>query len=257
VSFSRAIVRPPGPTFAGGITTSDLGPPDLELALDQHEEYCRALEGLGLSLLRLDPDPALPDSTFVEDTAIVTGRGAILTRPGARSRMGEVESIGLALERWFAGIDVISAPGTVDGGDICEAGSHFFIGQSSRTNAEGAAQLGRWLSERGFTSSVIDIRRLPSLLHLKTGLSWLGGRRLLAGADLDGHEALKGWDVVQVPPGEAYAANCILVNEAVLVARGFRATQHLVGGLGYEVVEVGMSEYRKMDGGLSCLSLRW
>ncbi len=255
--FTRALVRPPAATFAGGITTSALGPPDLKLALEQHEEYCRTLESLGVALERLEPDPAFPDSTFVEDTAIVTRRGGILTRPGATSRMGEVESVRAALEPWFPGIEAIAPPGTVDGGDICEAGSHFFIGRSSRTNAEGAAQLTTWLARGGFESSVIDIRNTPSLLHLKTGLSWLGGRRLLADAALDGHEALRGWDVVRVPPGEAYAANCIRVNEVVLVARGFRATQHLLGRLGYEVVEVGMTEYRKMDGGLSCLSLRW
>jgi dimethylargininase len=257
VKLTRALVRPPAATFAGGITTSGLGPPDLSLALEQHEEYCRALEGLGVSLVRLDPDPAFPDSTFVEDTAIVTGRGAILTRPGASSRTGEVASVGAALEPWFSEIASIVAPGTVDGGDICEAGPHFFIGRSSRTNAEGAEQLASWLAGRGFGSSVIDIRNMPTLLHLKTGLSWLGGRQLLADSALVGHEALKGWEVATVPPGEAYAANCILVNEAVLVARGFRATQHLLGRLDYEVIEVGMSEYRKMDGGLSCLSIRW
>jgi dimethylargininase len=257
VRLTRAIVRPPAATFAGGITTSGLGRPDLGLALEQHEEYCEALESLGVSLVRLDADPAYPDSTFVEDTAIVTARGTILTRPGATSRMGEVAAVGAALEAWFSGIASIEAPGTVDGGDICEAGSHFFIGRSSRTNAEGAAQLATWLAERGFGSSVIDIRNMPTLLHLKTGLSWLGGRQLLANSALVGHEALAGWDVARVPVDEAYAANCILVNEAVLVARGFRATQHLLGRLDYEVIEVGMSEYRKMDGGLSCLSLRW
>src|SRR4051794_5619455 len=176
--FTRAIVRPPAATFAGGITSSGLGPPDLELARKQHEAYCRTLERLGLSLVRLAPDPEFPDSTFVEDAAIVTSGGAILTRPGAPSRAGEVASVGAALGRWFPELDQIAAPGTVDGGDVCEAGPHFFIGLSARTNAEGAAQIAAWLAGRGFGSSVIDIREMPGLLHLKTGLSWLGGRRL-------------------------------------------------------------------------------
>jgi dimethylargininase len=178
--FTRAIVRPPAATFAAGITTSGLGPPDLALALEQHEAYCHTLERLGLSLIRLAPDAAFPDSTFVEDAAIVTARGAMLTRPGAPSRAGEVAALGAALGRWFPKLEAITAPGTADGGDVCEAGPHFFIGLSARTNGEGVAQLAAWLEKHGFGSSVIDIRRMPSLLHLKTGLSWLGGRRLLA-----------------------------------------------------------------------------
>jgi dimethylargininase len=257
VRFTRAIVRPPPATFAAGITTSGLGPPDLALALEQHEAYCQTLERLGLSLLRLEPDARFPDSTFVEDAAIVTARGAILTRPGAASRAGEVAALRAALGRWFPDLGAITAPGTLDGGDVCEAGPHFFIRLSARTNSEGAAQLAAWLEKRGFGSSVIDIRRMPGLLHLKTGLSWLGGRRLFAGDEAAGHEALGGWEVVRVPAGEEYAANCVRVNDAVLIAQGYPRTAALLDELGYEVTALEMSEYRKMDGGLSCLSVRW
>jgi dimethylargininase len=255
--FTHAIVRPPAATFAAGITSSGLGPPNLTLALEQHEAYCRTLERLGLSLSRLDADTGFPDSTFVEDTAIVTSRGAVLTRPGAPSRAGEVASLGSALRLWFPDVDRIVATGTVDGGDVCEAGEHFFIGRSRRTNAEGAAQLAAWLSRRGLGSSIIDIRDMPGLLHLKTGVSWLGERRLLAIGSLARHEAFRQWEIVRVPDGEEYAANGIRVNAALLVARGFPATSALLGELGYEVVALEMSEYRKMDGGLSCLSVRW
>jgi dimethylargininase len=255
--FTRAIVRPPAATFAAGITASGLGPPDLALALEQHETYCQTLERLGLSLVRLEADARFPDSTFVEDAAIVTARGAILTRPGAASRAGEVAALRETLSRWFPDLDEITAPGTVDGGDVCEAGTHFFIGVSERTNAEGAAQLAAWLAKRGFEASLIDIREMPGLLHLKTGLSWLGERRLLASDEAAGHEALAGWDVVRVPAGEEYAANCVRVNDAVLVALGNPRTGAMLGRLGYEVTALEMSEYRKMDGGLSCLSVRW
>jgi dimethylargininase len=255
--FTHAIVRPPAASYADGITTSDLGPPDLALALEQHAEYCRTLERLGLSLTRLAADAEFPDSTFVEDAAIVTSKGAILSRPGAPSRTGEVTSMGEALGGWFPDIDRISPPGTVDGGDICEAGDHFFIGLSHRTNEEGAAQLSRWLAAREFTSSVMDIRDMEGILHLKTGLSWLGGRRLIAWRELVGHEALCDWDVVEVPDGEEYAANCIRVNDVVLIAQGFPKTAGLVRGLGHQIVKLEMSEYQKMDGGLSCLSVRW
>jgi dimethylargininase len=162
-----------------------------------------------------------------------------------------------ALRQWFPERAGITAPGTVDGGDICEAGGHFFLGLSRRSNREGTAQLGRWLARHGFSSSVIDIRAMPGLLHLKTGLSWLGERRVLVAGELAGHEAFNGWEVVRVPHGEEYAANCIRVNGALLIARGFPATSALLGELGFELVPLDMSEYRKMDGGLSCLSVRW
>jgi dimethylargininase len=255
--FTRAIVRPPAATFAAGITSSGLGPPELPLALEQHDAYCRALERLGLSLVRLGPDPDFPDSTFVEDAAIVTARGATLTRPGAASRTGEVPAVGAALRQWFPEPAEITAPGTVDGGDVCEAGEHFFIGLSQRTNRKGANQLAGFLARQGFSSSVIDIRAMPALLHLKTGLSWLGERRLLATGELAGHESLSEWDVVRVPAGEEYAANCIKVNGTLLVARGFPAMAAQLGEMGYRLVPLDMSEYRKMDGGLSCLSVRW
>jgi dimethylargininase len=229
----------------------------LGLALEQHEAYCRTLDRLGLSLVRIPPDPEFPDSTFVEDAAIVAGGGAILTRPGAPSRTGEVTSMGAALERWFPELDSISPPGTLDGGDVCEAGEHFFIGLSHRTNEEGATQLSAWLAARGFGSSVIDIREVPGILHLKTGLSCLGGRRLIAWPGLADHDAFRGWDVMEVPEGEEYAANCILVNDRVLVATGFSKTTAIVRELGLGVIELDMSEYQKMDGGLSCLSVRW
>ena len=257
MKFTRALVRPPASTFAEGITSSDLGPPDLPLALEQHETYCRALERLGLSLVRLPADPAFPDSTFVEDAAIVTGHGAILTRPGAPSRAGEVTAVGAALGRWFPELSRITAPGTVDGGDVCEAGDHFFIGVSGRTNPEGAAQLRAWLAARGFESSVIDIRESSGMLHLKTGLSWLGGRRLLAWGEILEDDGFRGWEVVEVPEGEEYAANCIRVNDTVLIPEGFPRTARLLGRLGLDVATTPMSEYRKMDGGLSCLSVRW
>jgi dimethylargininase len=104
---------------------------------------------------------------------------------------------------------------------------------------------------------VIDIRGIPGLLHLKTGLSWLGGRQLFATGEIAGHPALSGWEIVPVPEGEEYSANAIRVNDAVVIARGFPATRAALGTLGYTLFELEMSEYRKMDGGLSCLSLRW
>jgi dimethylargininase len=257
--FTRALVRPPGDSFAAGLTTARLGPPDVALARAQHAACTRALEECGLAVTRLSVDDAHPDSPFVEDTALVTARGALLTRPGAESRRGEVAAVARALVEFFpaAETESVRAPGTLDAGDVCEADGHFFIGVSERTNEEGARQLVDWLTRRGFTSATVDIRALPGLLHLKSGLAHLGGRLLLAVEALTGHPALRGWDVLRAPPDEDYAANCVLVNDVVLAPAGFPKTAALLRAAGRRVVELEVSEFRKMDGGLSCLALRW
>ncbi len=255
--LAQAIVCPPGDNFADGLTVSALGPPDLALARAQHGNYVRVLEECGLAITRLEPDWHYPDAPFVEDTAIVTPRGAMLTRPGAESRQGEEAIVGRALAEHFQWLEAIKAPGTLDGGDVCEADGHFFIGRSERTNDEGARQLAAWLAGLGWDSTVMDIRALSELLHLKSGLSHLGGRRLAAVGALARHPALEGWAVLRVSAEEEYAANCVRVNDAILVPAGFPHLAAAVREPGVRVVELEVSEFRKMDGGLSCLSLRW
>lgn len=256
--FRHAIVRPPAPNFADGLTTVDLGRPDVAKALAQHDAYCRALEESGLALTRLPADPHFPDSTFVEDTAVITVRGsAILTRPGAPSRSGEVVAIEEALASRFPRLLRIEAPGTVDGGDIDEAGEHFFIGVSRRTNEEGARQLARLLAADGYTSSLYDIRGVDEILHLKSGIAWLGGKTVVVIDALASHPAFAGWDLIRVPRGEEYAANCILVDDSVFFAEGFPLLERALRERGYRLTVLPMSEFQKMDGGLSCLSLRF
>jgi dimethylargininase len=255
--FQRAIVRPPAGNFAEGLTTAHLGAPDVPRALAQHAAYCAALERCGLLVTRLSPDPRYPDSTFVEDTAILTERGAVLTRPGAPSREAEAAAIEPALRCFFPGLPRIEAPGSVDGGDICEAGSHFFIGISQRTNTEGARQLARHLTTWGYTTSEVDVREVREILHLKSGIAAIDGKRLVLMEALAGHPAFRGWERVVVAPGETYAANCVRVNEALLVAAGFSRFEADARKLGLEVIVLDMSEFEKMDGGLSCLSLRF
>ncbi len=254
--FTRAIVRPPSSTFAQGLTRAALGPPDLALALAQHEAYGRALESCGLAVTRLPPDPDHPDSTFVEDTAVLTPRLAVLSRPGAPERAGEVASIRGAVEALGLPVAAIEAPGTLDGGDVCEAGGTFFVGISGRTNEEGARQLAALLSKEGFEATAVDVRGEPDLLHLKSGLAWLGDRTLAVTGPLAGRPELAGWDLVEVDLAESYAANCVLVNGRLLVAAGFPRFAAALRARGTELVELETSEFRKMDGGLSCLSLR-
>ena len=139
--FTKAIVRGVPGTIADGITSAKLGKPDYEKAREQHGRYVEALERCGLEVTVLDADEGFPDSVFVEDTAIVTERCAILTRPGAESRRGEVRGIGPVLSRLYGGVERIEDPGTLDGGDVLRAGDHFYVGLTQRTNRSGAEQL--------------------------------------------------------------------------------------------------------------------
>jgi dimethylargininase len=270
--FTKAIVRPPAANFSEGLTTAELGVPDYQLALEQHGYYCTALESCGIELIRLEPDERYPDSCFVEDAALIiqqvlkTDEGvrvpgdhsAIITRPGALSRRGEVESLRGQFSNLFSTIHEIRAPGTVDGGDVCEAGTHFFIGISERTNEDGARQLARLLAGSGFTHDVVDIRGISGLLHLKSGLASLGDGTLIVTEALANLKQFRGYNLIRVDAGEEYAANCIEVNGRVLMAAGFpRFEAKLRDELDYDTVSLDMSEFEKMDGGLSCLSLRW
>jgi dimethylargininase len=255
--FTRAIVRPPDTNFSDGLTTVDLGKPDIAKTLAQHELYCEALRSCGLSLFALPPDDRYPDSTFVEDTAILTERCAIVTLPGAESRQGEVESIRSVLPQFFEEIHAIKSPGSVDGGDICEAGEHFFIGISKRTNEEGAQQLAEILWSYGYTSEFVDIRNIKSILHLKSGLAYIGQKQLVVIDELVGQSEFKEYELVRVDKGDEYAANCVEINDKVLVAAGYPSFSRQLNERGRQIVEIEMSEFQKMAGGLSCLSLRF
>ncbi len=255
--FKQAIVRIPGSNFADGLTTVSLGIPHFDEVLAQHAHYCEALKECGLELMTLEPDLRYPDSTFVEDAAVLTERGAILTRPGATSREGEVDAIRPIVKSLFPRHFSIEAPGTLDGGDICEAEDHFFIGLSHRTNEEGARQLAMHLAGLGYTSSVIDIRAMTSILHLKSGISYIGDNTLLVMEEMADNEQFRSFALVRVCVLESYAANCVRVNERVLIAEGYPRLVDDLTARRFRPLIVDMSEFQKMDGGLSCLSLRF
>jgi dimethylargininase len=254
--FTRAIVRIPGSNFDAGLTAAEFGAPVFDIVLEQHLRYCEALIECGLALTTLEADLRFPDSTFVEDTAILTSRGAVLARPGAASREGEVEAIRSAVLNFFPFPLSIEAPGTVDGGDICEAGEHFFIGLSHRTNEEGARQLAAHLASFGYTSSTIDVRPMTSILHLKSGIACIGDNTLVV-EEMAANEQFRGFELIRVTGDESYAANCVRVNDRVLVASGFPALAAELDARGFNPLPLDMSEFQKMDGGLSCLSLRF
>ncbi len=252
--FTRAIVRRPGTSFVDGITTANLGKPNLSQALAQHDAYIAALEQCGLEVTVLAADERYPDSTFIEDTAILTRRLAVITNPGAESRNGEMHATRDVVQQFYAAVEEIETPATLDGGDVMEMNGHFFIGLTARTNARGARRFISILDQNGYTGSTVSLK---SLLHLKTGVTWIGGRDMLAAGELIDNPAFRDFDIIPVPPEEAYAANCIRVNDRVIIPAGFIHIQKEMAGRGYDLIEVEMSEFQKMDGGLSCLSLRF
>ena len=252
----RALTREVPTTFASGLTTADLGLADVALARLQHEGYVRCLREAGFEVLVLPPDEAFPDSCFVEDTAVrIDDDHLVLTRPGHPSRHGEVSAVEGNLRPRFARTSTLGDSAYLDGGDVLRAvvggRPHFVIGLSGRTNAEGARQLGDVITACGYTSSVATV---ADGLHLKSGSSFLGDR-VLCWASLEPIYRELGLDTLVVPDVEGYAANTVLANGRLLVASGFPATAALLRGNGYPVVEVDVSEFRKQDGGLSCLSI--
>ncbi len=251
--YTRAITRRPGADFGSGITTQRLGPPDHAAMLRQHAAYVAALSDLGLEVEVLPPLPGHPDAYFVEDAAVVTPSLAVITRPGAEARRGEVPTVEAALAR-HRRIARIEPPGTLDGGDVLIAGGRAFIGLSGRTNEDGAAQLGRLLERDGLAWEAVPVE---AGLHLKSGVNWLGEDRLLVTGAFAEAPAFRGWRTVVVAPGEEYAANTLWINGRLLTPAGFPGTARKLAALGLGVVELEVGEARKMDGGLTCMSLRF
>ncbi len=252
--FTKAIVRTPGRSMINGLTTAGLGPPDYEKALVQHAEYIEALQECGLEVRVLSADERYPDSTFVEDVALLTRDCAIVTNPGAPSRQGETTEIKEVLSDYYSTIEEIEEPGTVEAGDIMMVGSHFYIGLSGRTNVSGAQQVIAHLQRYGMSGSTI---RLETMLHLKTGLSYLEHNNLVASGEFLSNEAFQGFNILPIDQEEGYAANCVWVNDVVLMPQGYPKAQTTIENAGYRIKAIDVSEFRKLDGGLSCLSLRF
>jgi len=257
MQFRHALVRPPGTSYSAGLTNSTEGPPDLPRALDQHRSYCDVLRRCGLDLTVLAEESAHPDGTFVEDTAVLLPGLAVISRPGATSRRGETRSVEAALRPYFSRMLYIVEPGTVDGGDICAADDHFFIGLSARTNESGARQLAQILKEAGYGSTLVDIRASKTLLHLKSGITYLGDRQLVLSSDAPRIDSFERYELLTLIPEENYAANCLAINGHVLIAEGYPHFADALQRRGHKIMPLNMSEFRKMDGGLTCLSLRF
>ncbi len=252
-NFKYAIARRPGMNFAQGLTTANLGQSSFELMQKQHQAYVETLESLGLEIVVLDALPRYPDAHFVEDTALVTPHVGVITNPGAEARKGEADEIEPVLSMYRKTVRITS-PGTVDGGDVLMVGNHFFIGVSERTNTLGANQLGHILEEDGNTWIAVPV---GAGLHLKSSVNYVGSNTLLITEDFSDLPAFRNYDKIILDPEENYAGNTLLVNGILLMPSGFPKTRNKLETLGQDIIELDVSEARKMDGGLTCLSLRF
>jgi dimethylargininase len=251
--IQHAIVRDPGPDAAQGLTVQSGPPLCLEQLHHQHAAYCDALAALGVKLIRLDPAPGFPDAYFVEDTAVVTPEIAIIARSGALQRRGEEQSVARVLGR-YRNLTEISAPGTLDGGDVLIVGRQVFIGLSRRTNPQGAAQLARVLARYDYRCTRVTV---ADGLHLKSSVTRIGDRQLLLIAPWAARPEFEDYDKILVDPLEAHACNTLWINDHLIIPQGYPRTHALLKAAGKSIVELPTRQIHRMDGGLTCLSIRF
>ena len=255
--FKNVIVRKPSKSICDGITSApELGKPNYENALKQHESYIETLKKCGVKVEVLESLDNFPDSCFMEDVAVVTKKCAIITNPGAQSRNKETEYVVETLKKYYDEKDIhyIKSPGTLEGGDVMMVGDHFYVGKSARTNSEGIKQFIEILNKYDLSGSEVVLEKV---LHLKTGVNYIENNTLLVSGEFIDKEEFKDYKKIIIPEDEAYASNCIWVNDCVIVPTGYPKVKKLIEDAGYKVLCTDTSEFKKIDGGLSCLSLRF
>ena len=255
--FTHCIVRRPSHSLLDGITSApELGKPDYDRALEEHNDYIDALTRCGVDVTVLPASEEYPDSCFVEDTCVITRCGVIVDNPGADSRRGEAALLEPVLHRFFDydKIRHITSPGTLEGGDVMMVGDTFYVGRSKRTNEEGIRQFAAILEEWGLTCVEVPLEKV---LHLKTGVNYIEDNNMLVSGEFIDKPEFAQYNKIVVPEEEAYGANCIWMNGTVIVAEGYPTVPKAVQDAGHKTIVVDTSEYRKLDGGLSCLGLRF
>jgi dimethylargininase len=248
--LTRAFVRPPGDSFAAAISSTG-ATIDVALAQDQHAAYRVALRLAGVEVEELPPSEAYPDSCFMQDPALVVRGRAVIARPGAASRRGEEALVAPLLRERLPTVEIVS-PATLEGGDVLVLPDRVYVGRSDRTNAEGIEQLAAALHP-------LPVEEIPvvGLLHLLSGVTYLGRNTLLAVREMADRPEFSGMTVLVVPDEEAYACNALGLGEFVIAPEGYERTAALLRGAGFRVLTVPVSEFAKADGGVTCLSLIW
>ena len=252
--FDSAIVRTPAPSVTGGLRAGDGDDPSYERLLEEHDAYVAALEQAGLAVEALPPLEDFPDAVFVEDPALVLPEGAILLRPGAPSRIGETREIAPVLHRRFERVLTLER-GFADGGDILVLPDEILIGLSGRTDREGAESFAALAAELGRAARIVETP--AGVLHLKTACALLDEETIIATPALANAGCFGGYGVLVTPEDEAKAANLLRINEVVLIGDDYPRTAEMLAKRGCDLVALEVSEIRKIDAGLSCMSLRW
>lgn len=245
----RALVRPPSSVFSRCISSHpDHHSLNLSHAREQHTAYCSALSELGLEVIALPEDEIHPDSCFVEDTAVVVGSRAFITRMAEESRRGEEEEVLRVLEQYMS-VRSATPPATIEGGDIIHLDDRLISGITQRTNKEGVDQMTAWLD---VSSDLVEDK---SVIHLKSHVIYIGRNTIVVTEPFSNHPVLQDFAKVVVPHEERYAANALAIGETVLMSAGHPQTQVMVSELGFEVQPLRMSEFEKCEGALTCLSI--
>ena len=256
--FTKAITRKPCKALIDGITTAMFGEgtPNYETAIKQHDNYVETLRSLGLEVLDLEADERYPDSCFVEDPAVVMAECAIITNPATDSRNGEKYEIVDAIKKFYNDDQIfhIEAPGTMEGGDVMLVEKHFYVGQSDRTNAEGFRQFQDIVAKFGYEATAVPV---TEGLHLKDFVIYLEKGNMRVSPKMNEEPAFSEYTRFVIEPEELYAINSMNINGTVLVPDGFPNTLKLIQDLGYPTIVMNNSEFAKIDGSLTCLSLRF
>jgi dimethylargininase len=247
-----AFVRPPATSLPDcALTHLERKPIDVELSKRQHREYREKLRVLGAEVRVLPTLDKHPDSCFVEDPALVLPEVAVILRPALESRRGEIDSVARALgeERELLRIE---APATIEGGDILLIDRTLFVGCTARTNPAGREALEEMLRPYGYEVREVET---PGCLHLKSGISRIGPRTLLANPGWIDMRPIEAYDIITVDSGEASAANALWTGNAILMPASYPRTAEKLSALGTVVETVGLSEFQKAEGATTCLSL--
>lgn len=233
------------------ITHIDRAPINVKVARTEHYEYVKALMRLGCQVIELPEEPDLPDSVFVEDTAFILPEAAVITRPGADSRKPETESIVRALSPYRPLVH-ITAPATMDGGDILVIGKNIYVGLSTRTTPEAVTQMQDRLDNYGYKVSGVE---LTGCLHLKTTVTRVNDGTLLINKNWTDPSLFAGYDMIEVDPSEPFAANCLPVMGVIVFPTAFPKTQEKLEKKGFKVATVKVDELAKAEGAVTCCSL--
>lgn len=253
--FSHALCRRPSKSIVNGLRATDHGDPDYTTFVQQHAHYVKALQQAGCEVNVLDANEDHPDSVFIEDAALCLENMAIVLRPGAESRFGEAAVLMPTLHRLFKHVITLPGHGYVDGGDILVTGTEILIGLSQRTNRAGYESLRQLLEP--FDYNVREIQTPDTILHFKSDCGLLNSNTVFSTKALAATGCFDNYNVIEAPENESAAANLIRVNNTVLLSEGYPASFDLLTSVGFQVVTIPNSEAAKVDGGLSCMSLRY